>query len=136
MKKITHLQKYVIDSLIKNNELSLSNFIEATSIICSKEQFDNIITYILEQNKPAVKKETRMQISMCFPRATNSIYRLDIIKIVKTLFGLGLKETKDYVDSCIGKYEIFPIDITLESINILKSKLEPYDVDIKIIGNY
>lgn len=46
MKKITHLQKYVIDSLIKNNELSLSNFIEATSIICSKEQFDNIITQL------------------------------------------------------------------------------------------
>lgn len=136
MKKITHLQKYVIDSLIKNKELSLSNFIEATSIICSKEQFDNIITYILEQNKPAVKKETRMQISMCFPRATNTIYKLDIIKIVKTLFDLGLKETKDYVDSCIGYYKIFPRDITLKDINILKSKLEPYNVDIKIIGNH
>lgn len=136
MKKITHLQEYVIDSLIRNNELSLSNFIEATSIICSKEQFDNIITYIIECNKPAVKKETKMQISIYLPRATNNVYKLDIIKILKTLFDLGLKEAKDYVDSCIGYYKIFPKDITSKDINILKDKLESYNADIKIIGNY
>lgn len=44
MKKITCIQQYVIDKLIDDEKLSTGSLIDATSKVCSKEQFDNILS--------------------------------------------------------------------------------------------
>lgn len=46
---------------------------------------------------------------------------------------LSLKEAKDYVDSCIGEYNMFPKVITKEEVNEIIKKLKPYNVGINII---
>ena len=51
MKKITCIQQYVIDKLIDDEKLSTGNLIDAMSKVCSKEQFDNILSILIETPK-------------------------------------------------------------------------------------
>lgn len=62
--------------------------------------------------------------------------KIQIIKILREQFNtisLSLKEAKDYIDSCIGEYNIFPKVVTKGEINELIRKLEPYNVSINTI---
>lgn len=57
--------------------------------------------------------------------------KIQIIKILMKQFdtiSLSLKEAKDYIDSCIGEYNIFPKVITKREAYIIAKKLEPYNV--------
>lgn len=48
MKKITCIQNYVIDKLIEDEKLSTNSLLDAVSKVCSKEQFDNILSILIE----------------------------------------------------------------------------------------
>lgn len=52
MKKITCIQRYVIDNLIKDEILSTNSLLDAVSKVCSKEQFDNILSVLIETSIP------------------------------------------------------------------------------------
>lgn len=73
---------------------------------------------------------------MFVPEEVSSETRMQIIKILKEQFNtisIRLKEAKDYVDSCIGEYNMFPKVITKEEVNEIIKKLKPYNVGINII---
>lgn len=74
--------------------------------------------------------------SMFIPEETNTSAKLDIIKILKKQFNFSLNQTKEYVDSCIGKFNILPRTVTQEDIDIIVKKLEPYNVFISTAGFY
>ena len=61
---------------------------------------------------------------------------MQIIKILKDQFGFGLKQTKEYVDSCIGKYNILPKAVMQAEIDEVTKKLEPYNVIISTVRFY
>ena len=42
--------------------------------------------------------------------------------------------SKEYVDSCIGKFNILPKTIMQTEIDEITKKLEPYNVTISILG--
>lgn len=142
MKKITCIQQYVIDKLIDDEKLSTNSLLDATSKVCSKEQFDNILSILIETpipctNMPELKSRTSLvRMSMFVPEEASGSTKIDIIKILKNQFGLSLKQTKEYVDSCIGKYNILPRAVTQEDIDIIVKKLEPYNVIISTAGFY
>jgi len=46
MKKITCIQRYVIDRLIDDAKLSIGSLIDAMSKVCSEEQFNNILSIL------------------------------------------------------------------------------------------
>ena len=48
MKKITCIQQYVIDNLIEDEILSTNSLLGAFSKVCSKDQFDNILSILIE----------------------------------------------------------------------------------------
>lgn len=52
MKKIACIQQYVIDRLIDDEKISIGNLIDAMSKVCSKEQFDNILSILIETPIP------------------------------------------------------------------------------------
>jgi len=52
MKKITCIQQYVIDNLIEDEILSTNSLLGAISKVCSKEQFDNILSILIETPTP------------------------------------------------------------------------------------
>lgn len=52
MKKIDCIQQYIIDKLIDDEKLSIGSLIDATSKVCSKEQFDNILSILIETPFP------------------------------------------------------------------------------------
>ena len=65
MKKITCIQQYVIDKLIDDEKLSTGSLIDATSKVCSKEQFDNILSILIETpipctNMPELESKTSL----------------------------------------------------------------------------
>lgn len=66
--------------------------------------------------------------SMFIPEETNTSAKLDIIKILKKQFNFSLNQTKEYVDSCIGKYSILPNIILQTKVDEVTKKLEPYNV--------
>lgn len=142
MKKITCIQQYVIDKLIDNEKLSIGSLIDATSKVCSKEQFDNILSILIETPTPCTNmpelesKISLVRMSMFVPEEASGSTKMDIIKILKNQFGLSLKQTKEYVDSCIGKFNILPRTVTQEDIDIIVKKLEPYNVFISAAGFY
>ena len=68
--------------------------------------------------------------SMFIPKETNTSAKLNIIKILREQFNFGLRQTKEYVGSCIGKYNIFPKIIAQEDVDTIIEKLKPYDVAI------
>ena len=52
MKKIACIQQYVIDTLIEDEKLSTNSLLGAVSKVCSKEQFDNILSILIETPIP------------------------------------------------------------------------------------
>lgn len=142
MKKISCIQNYVIDKLIEDRKLSTASLLDAISKVCSTEQFDNVLSILIEMPFPCINKENSedkeclVKMNMFVPEEVSSETRMQIIKILREQFNtisLSLKEAKDYIDSCIGEYNIFPKVVTQEKINELIRKLEPYNVSINTI---
>ena len=142
MKKITCIQQYVIDKLIEDEKLSTNSLLDAVSKVCSKEQFDNILSILIETPVPCTNmpklehKEDSVRISMFIPEKTSVEAKIRIIKILKEQFNFSLNQTREYVDSCIGKFNILPRTVTQEDIDIIVKKLEPYDVFISTADFY
>ncbi len=139
MKKITCIQQYVIDNLIEDEILSTDSLLGAVSKVCSEEQFNNILSILIETPIPCTdvpklehkedseNKTNLVRMSMFIPEETNTSAKLDIIKILKKQFNFSLNQTKEYVDSCIGKFNILPKTITRTEIDKITKKLEPYN---------
>lgn len=148
MKKITCIQNYVTDKLIEDEKLSTNSLLDAVSKVCSEEQFNDILSILIETPIPCTdipklerkedsgNKTNLVRMSMFVPEEDSSSTKLDIIKILKNQFGLSLNQTKEYVDSCIGRYNIFPKVITQKDIDTIIEKLKPYDVAISTVGFY
>lgn len=140
MKKIDCIQQYIIDKLIDDEKLSIGSLIDATSKVCSKEQFDNILSILietpipctnipeLERKEDSENKTNLVRMSMFIPEETNTSAKLDIIKILKKQFNFSLNQTKEYVDGCIGKYSTLPNIILQTEVDEVTKKLEPYNV--------
>lgn len=140
MKKITCIQQYVIDNLIEDEILSTNSLLGAISKVCSKEQFDNILSILietpipcidvpkLERNEDSGNKTNLVRMSMFIPEKTSAKAKIEIIKILKEQFNFSLNQTKEYVDSCIGKYSTLPNIILQTEVNEVTKKLEPYNV--------
>lgn len=139
MKKIDCIQQYIIDKLIDDEKLSIGSLIDATSKVCSKEQFDNILSILIETPIPCTnmpeleRKISLVRMSMFVPKEASGSTRLEIIKILKNQFGLSLKQTKEYVDSCIGEFSIFPEIVAQEDVNTIAEKLGPHHVSISTV---
>ena len=141
MKKITCIQQYVIDNLIEDEKLSTNSLLDAISKVCSKEQFDNILSILIETPIPCTdvpklehkedseNKTNLVRMSMFIPEKTSTKAKIEIIKILKEQFNFSLNQTKEYVDSCIGKYDILPKAVTQAEIDEVIEKLEPYNVN-------
>jgi hypothetical protein len=148
MKKITCIQNYVIDKLIEDEKLSTNSLLDAVSKVCSEEQFNNILSILIETPIPCTdipklerkedsgNKTNLVRMSMFIPEKTNTSAKLDIIKILKKQFNFSLNQTKEYVDSCIGKYSILPSAILQTEVDEVTKKLEPYSVIISTAGFY
>lgn len=148
MKKITCIQQYVIDNLIEDEILSTDSLLGAVSKVCSEEQFNNILSILIETPIPCTdipklerkedsgNKTNLVRMSMFIPEKTNTSAKLDIIKILKKQFNFSLNQTKEYVDSCIGKYSILPSAILQTEVDEVTKKLEPYSVIISTAGFY
>ena len=142
MKKITCIQQYVIDNLIEDKILTSNSLLDAVSKVCSKEQFDNILSILietpipctnipkLERKEDSENKTNLVRMSMFIPEETNTSAKLDIIKILKKQFNFSLNQAKEYVDSCVGKFNILHKTITRTEIDEIIEKLEPYNVTI------
>lgn len=140
MKKITCIQNYVIDKLIEDEKLSKNSLLDAVSKVCSEEQFNNILSILIETPIPCTdapklehkedseNKTNLVRMSMFIPEKTNTSAKLDIIKILKKQFNFSLSQTKEYVDSCIGKFNILPKTIMQIEVDEITKKLEPYNV--------
>ena len=148
MKKITCIQQYVIDNLIEDEILSTNSLLGAVSKVCSEEQFNNILSILIETPIPCTdipklerkedsgNKTNLVRMSMFIPEKTNTSAKLDIIKILRKQFNFSLRQTKEYVDSCIGKYGIVPKVVAQEEADIITEKLKPYHVGVSIVGFY
>lgn len=140
MKKITCIQNYVIDKLIEDDKLSTNSLLDAVSKVCSKEQFDNMLSILIETPIPCTNisklehKENLARISIFIPEKTSTDAKIKIIKILQKQFNFSLNQTKEYVDSCIGKFNILPKTIMQTEIDEITKKLEPYNVTISILG--
>lgn len=142
MKKITCIQQYVIDNLIEDEILSTNGLLSAVSKVCSEEQFNNILSILIETPIPCTNisklehKENLARISIFIPEKTSTDAKIKIIKILQKQFNFSLSQTKEYVDSCIGKYSILPSAILQTEVDEVTKKLEPYSVIISTAGFY
>lgn len=131
MKKITCIQNYVIDKLIEDEKLSTNSLLDAVSKVCSKEQFDNMLSILIETPIPCTNTS---RISIFIPEKTSTDAKIKIIKILQKQFNFSFNQTKEYVDSCIGKFNILPKTIMQTEIDEITKKLEPYNVTISMLG--
>lgn len=148
MKKITCIQQYVIDNLIEDEILSTNSLLGAVSKVCSEEQFNNILSILIETPIPCTdipklerkedsgNKTNLVRMSMFIPEETNTSAKLNIIKILQKQSNFSLRQIKEYVDSCIGKYSILPKTILQTEVDEVTKKLEPYNVIISTAGFY
>ena len=136
MKKITCIQNYVIDKLIEDEKLSTNSLLDAVSKVCSEEQFNNILSILIETPIPCTNisklehKENLARISIFIPEKASTETKIKIIKILQKQFNFSLNQTKEYVDSCVGKYNILPRNVTQAEIDEIIEKLEPYNVTV------
>ena len=140
MKEITCIQQYVIDNLIEDEILSTNSLLSAVSKVCSEEQFNNILSILIETPIPCTdipkleckedsgNKTNLVRMSMFIPEGINTPAKLNIIKILQKQSNFSLRQIKEYVDSCIGKYSILPSAILQTEVDEVTKKLEPYGV--------
>lgn len=93
MKKISCIQQYVIDSLIKDNKLSIQNLIDAMSKVCSEELFNNIISIIISSsngNSTLAAKEVKantdnalVRVLICSYKKIDTPNKILTIKILR-----------------------------------------------------
>lgn len=148
MKKITCIQQYVIDNLIEDEILSTNSLLSAVSEVCSEEQFNNILSILIETPIPCTdipelerkedsgNKTNLVRMSMFIPEETNNETKMRIMKILRDQFGLDIKQTREYIDSCIGRYNILPKAVMQAEIDEVIEKLEPYNVIVPTAGFY
>lgn len=148
MKKITCIQNYVIDKLIEDEKLSTNSLLDAVSKVCSEEQFNNILSILietsilctdvpkLERKEDSGNKTNLVRMSMFIPEEINTPAKLNILKILQKQSNFSLRQIKEYVDSCIGKYSILPKTILQTEVDEITKKLEPYNVIISTAGFY
>lgn len=148
MKKITCIQNYVIDKLIEDEKLSTNSLLDAVSKVCSEGQFNNILSILietsilctdvpkLERKEDSGNKTNLVRMSMFISEEINIQAKLNIIKILQKQSNLSLRQIKEYVDSCIGKYSILPKTILQTEVDEITKKLEPYNVIISTAGFY
>lgn len=148
MKKITCIQNYVIDKLIEDEKLSTNSLLDAVSKVCSEEQFNNILSILIETPIPCTdipelerkedsgNKTNLVRMSMFIPEETNNETKMRIMKILRDQFGLDIKQTREYIDSCIGRYNILPKAVMQAEIDEVIEKLEPYNVIVPTAGFY
>lgn len=148
MKKITCIQNYVIDKLIEDEILSTNSLLGAVSKVCSEEQFNNILAILIETPIPCANvpklerkedsgnKTNLVRMNMFIPEETNTPTKLKIINILIKQFNFSNIQTKEYVNSCIGKYNILPRNVTQAEIDEVIKKLEPYNVIVSTAGFY
>lgn len=73
---------------------------------------------------------------MFIPEEVSSETKIRVMRILReqlSIVGFSLKEAKDYVNSCIGEYNILPRVVTQKEVNEITKKLEPYNVGINVI---
>lgn len=140
MKKITCIQNYIIDKLIEDEKLSTNGLLDAISKVCSKEQFDNILSILIETPIPCTdipklehkedseNKTNLVRMSMFIPEEISNAAKLKIIEILKDQFSLNIFEAKEYVYRCVGRYDILPKIVTQVEVDEVAKKLEPYSV--------
>lgn len=128
--------------------MSTNSLLDAVSKVCSEEQFNNILSILIETPIPCTdvpklehkedseNKTNLVRMSMFIPEKTSTKAKIEIIKILKEQFNFSLNQTKEYVDSCIGRYNIFPKVITQKDIDTIIEKLKPYDIAISTVGFY
>lgn len=148
MKKITCIQQYVIDNLIEDEILSTNSLLGAISKVCSKEQFDNILSILIEtpipctnipelERKEDSENETNLvRMSMFIPEEISNAAKLRIIKILKDQFSLNIFEAKEYVYRCVGRYDILPKIVMQVEVDEVTKKLEPYSVIVSSAGSF
>lgn len=148
MKKITCIQNYVIDKLIEDEKLSTNSLLDAVSKVYSEEQFNNILSILIETPIPCTdvpklehkedsgNKTNLVRMSMFIPEKTSTETKIKIIKILQKQFNFSLNQTKEYVDSCIGKYSILPNIILQTEVDEVTKKLEPYNVIVSTAAFY
>lgn len=89
MKKITCIQQYIIDNLIEDEILSTNSLLGAVSKVCSEEQFNNILSILIETpipctNMPELEsKISLVRMSMFVPKEVSDSTKIEIIKILK-----------------------------------------------------
>lgn len=101
MEKITCIQQYVIDNLIENEILSTNSLLSAVSKVCSEEQFNNILSILIETPIPCTNiselehKEDLARISIFIPEKTSTDAKIKIIKILQKQFNFSLSQLKN-----------------------------------------
>lgn len=143
MKKISCIQQYVIDSLIKDNKLSIQNLIDAMSKVCSEELFNNIISIIISNsndNSTPTAKEVKantdnalVRVLICSYKKISVHSKTLAIKILRKYFSMTLSQAAEYINNSSGVFVPIHQCIRREYAEDLKAKLLPYGIDIVII---
>lgn len=143
MKKISCIQQYAIDSLIKDNKLSIQNLIDAVSKVCSEELFNNILSIIISNsndNSTSTAKEVKtntddelVKVLIYRHKKIDTPSKLMAIEILRKHFSISLLQAKEYIDSSLDVFVPIHQRIKHEYAKNLKAKLLPYGINIAII---
>lgn len=145
MKKISCIQQYAIDSLIKDNKLSIQNLIDAMSKVCSEELFNNIISIIISNSNDnststteEVKANTdnalvRVLIPLCSYKKISTPSKVTAAEILRKYFSMTLSQAKEYIDNSSRVFVPIHQRIRRKYAENLKAELLPYGINIVII---
>lgn len=143
MKKISCIQQYVIDNLIKDNKLSIQNLIDAMSKVYSEELFNNILSIIISDsndNSISAAKEVKantdnalVRVLICSYKKIDAYNKILAIKILGKYISMTLSQAEEYIDSSSEVFVPIHQCIRRKYAENLKAELLPYGIDIVII---
>ena len=135
MKEATSIQQYVVNKLLEDKKLSTNSLLDAIFKVCSYDQFYSILSIIIESST-CEETSDLVKVKIYVSEEVTIDSKLEAIRIIKKNYGFGLKEAKDYIDSCIGKHSTLPRDLKLEEARKLVDILGYFGIDVTIIKNY
>ena len=110
-----------------NGEVSLktTNGIEETEIAT---------TIVVEAMRSLKKPEPDVESKLVLV-SYDTTRKLYAVKEIKEKIGLGLKESKDLIDNCVGRTISVLLEGPKSKMNVLFNKLDPSVVQVKVIDD-
>lgn len=134
------IQKYVLNSLFERNQITEEKLAQALDAFSNEPAIDSFLSVLITGQKEEIQLEEfspewnlRYYKQFIITWSDTDFSKVNMIGIIKNIFGINLKTAKDIVDSSVDNVVTIPREVS-EACCIFKHKVEEIKCELENMG--